>query len=74
MSVMDNFVPCNYNPEEVVIHPLFDKPEEKCDPENLGPMQMTNSVKYSLISLRIYLISMIGLTAYRVLVLAGVFK
>jgi len=74
MSVMENFVPCKYNSEEVVVHPLFDKPEEKFDPEKLGPMQMTKSVKYSLISLRVYLILMTGLAGYRVLVLAGVIK
>jgi hypothetical protein len=73
MSLMENFAPCNYNPEQVVVHPLFDKPEEKLNPENLGPMHMTKSVKYSLISLRVYLILMVGLASYRVLFLAGVF-
>ena len=74
MSVTANFVPCNYNPEEVVVHPLFDKPEEKFDPANLGPMHMTKSVKYSLISLGVYLILIIGLAGCRALVLAGLLK
>ena len=71
---MNHSLPRDFNPEHLVVHPCFDEPEQKVDPEELGPMQMTKSVKYSLISLRVYLISMIVLAFYRVLVLAGVFK
>ena len=45
-------------------------PEEKADTSNLGPMPMTTSVK---LSLRAYLILMIGLVFYHVLDLAGLF-
>jgi hypothetical protein len=55
-----------------VVHPLFDEPEEKIDTENLGPMKMTGTVKYSLLALQIYLIVMLILAVYRVLVMAGV--
>jgi hypothetical protein len=54
----------------VVVHPLDDVPEEKVDTESLGPMPMTASVKWSLISLRGYLVLMIGLVFYRVVTLA----
>ena len=54
----------------IVVHPLDDVPEEKVDTESLGPMPMTASVKWSLISLRAYLVLMIGLVFYRVVALA----
>jgi len=57
----------------LVVHPLFDIPEEKVDIENAKPLKMSKTVKWSLISLRIYLVIMIGLSFYRVLVLAGIF-
>ena len=57
----------------VVVHPLDDMPETKVDTENLGPMAMTASVKYSLLSLRAYLILMFVLVLYHVLQLAGLF-
>lgn len=57
----------------VVVHPLDDLPEEKIDIETLGPMPMTASVKWSLVSLRAYLLLMIALVFYRVLALAGWF-
>jgi len=56
-----------------VVHPLDDLPEEKCNAEDLGPMPMTRSVKWSLMALRGYLILMGLLVAYHVLELAGVF-
>ena len=56
----------------VVIHPLDDKPEQKVDVENLGPMPMTTSVRVSLYSLRGYLVLMMMLVLYHVLHLAGV--
>ena len=57
----------------VVVHPLDDLPEEKVDTEALGPMPMTASVRWSLVSLRAYLVLMITLVFYRVLALAGLF-
>ncbi len=57
-----------------VVHPLDDEPEEKIDVENAGPMEMTPSVRYSLLALQIYLVIMLALLAYRVLVMAGVLR
>jgi len=57
----------------VVIHPLDDKPEQKVDVANLGPMPMTTSVRVSLYSLRGYLVLMMMLVLYHVLHLAGIF-
>jgi hypothetical protein len=54
----------------VVVHPLDDVPEEKVDTESLGPMPMTASVKWSLVSLRAYLVLMVALVFYRVVSLA----
>jgi hypothetical protein len=54
-----------------VIHPLDDMPEQKVDTEALGPMPMTASVRWSLVSLRGYLILMLALVGYRVLQLGG---
>jgi len=56
----------------VVVHPLFDVPEEKINTDAIGPLQMTIAVKWSLITLRFYLIVMIGLAFYRSMVLAGI--
>jgi hypothetical protein len=56
----------------VVIHPLDDRPEQKVDIEALGPMRLTRSVRWSLLSLRGYLILMLALVLYRVATLAGV--
>ncbi len=57
----------------IVVHPLDDVLEEKIDTEALGPMPMTASVKWSLLSLRGYLILMFVLVLYHVLQLAGLF-
>ena len=57
----------------VVVHPLDDRPEEKINTETLGPMPMTKSVRYSLLSLRAYLVLMILMVAYHVLQLGGLF-
>ena len=74
MATMTNRIeldePDNYF---VVIHPLDDVPEEKVDIENLGPMEMTLSVRLSLLSLRAYLVLMMALVFYHVLDLAGLF-
>jgi hypothetical protein len=56
-----------------VVHPLDDLPEEKRNADNLGPMPMTRSVKYSLLALRGYLVGMGLLVAYHALDLAGIF-
>jgi len=55
----------------IVVHPLDDIPETKVDTETLGPMAMTASVRWSLVSLRGYLILMLVLVFYRVLEMSG---
>jgi hypothetical protein len=57
-----------------VVHPLDDAPEEKIDPEHLGPMRMTRTVRICLFALRGYLLIMFGLLGIRVLQLAGVIR
>ena len=54
----------------VVVHPLDDVLETKVDTEALGPMPMTRSVRFSLMSLRAYLILMVLLVVYHVVMLA----
>ncbi len=56
-----------------VIHPLDDVQEEKCSSEGLGLMELTPVVRYALMALRVYLIAMTLLIAYRTLSLAHVF-
>jgi hypothetical protein len=58
------------NDRYVVIHPLDDVLETKVDTEALGPMAMTRSVRFSLLSLRAYLILMVLLVVYHVMMLA----
>jgi hypothetical protein len=58
------------NNRYVVVHPLDDVLETKVDTEALGPMAMTRSVRYSLLSLRAYLILMVLLVVYHVVMLA----
>ena len=58
----------------VVVHPIFDVPEEKVDTDTLGPMKMTTTVRFSLIALRSYLIIMILLTVYRSLVITNIIR
>lgn len=53
-----------------VIHPLDDAPEEKVALDDLGPMPMTASVRWSLIALRAYLVLMIGLVLVKIIILA----
>ena len=66
MIIMRNKVHYRNN-SYYVIHPLDDEIEEKCKIEGLGLMSLSPTVKYSLITLRLYLISMAGLVFYRVL-------
>lgn len=56
-----------------LVHPLDDSPEEKHDPMRLGPMHMTTSVRFSLMTLRAYLILMMLLVLYSVLHQSGIF-
>lgn len=56
-----------------VIHPLYDAPEAKCDASTLGPMNLSKSVRFSLLLLRGYLVLMGIMLGYHLLDLAGVF-
>lgn len=56
-----------------VIHPLDDIAEQKCTSEGLGHIEMTRSVRFSLMILRGYLIGMTIMLGYHVFDLAGVF-
>ncbi len=51
----------------IVVHPLDDRPEQKCADKNLGPIKMSRTVRISLFVLRAYLVAMVGLVLYRVL-------
>jgi hypothetical protein len=65
----------NYNDLEMltVVHPLDDEPEVKRSTEGLAPLEMTRSVKLSLMVLRAYLTTMTLMLVYHVLDLAGIF-
>jgi hypothetical protein len=62
----------NPNEEFVVVHPLFDGPEAKLDGAGLGQMQMTPTVRFFLILLRVYLVGVGLILVYHLLDLAGV--
>lgn len=57
-----------------VIHPLRDKPEQKCSTENLGHIAMTRTVRIALTVLRGYLVLMTGMLVYHVISLAGILR
>lgn len=56
----------------LVVHPLFDEPEQKVDTVNIPPMQLTQMVRFSLLALRAYLIVMAVMLVYHFLDLAGI--
>jgi hypothetical protein len=64
--------PMNAEPVFYIVHPLDDVAEEKRDPAGLGRIQMTRTVRWSLIALRSYLVLMMLLVGYQFLNLAGV--
>ena len=53
-----------------VVHPLDDLREEKVKSDHLPPLKMTRSVRWSLFTLRAYLIVMMLLLLYHVVDLA----
>jgi len=57
--------------EFVVIHPMFDEPEEKRTGDELGLMPMSRSVRACLLALRCYLILMSFLLLFHILGEAG---
>ena len=61
-------------PRFVVVHPLYDVPEEKLDTSKLGERPLAPTAKLALLALRGYLLMMTALVAYHALDLAGAFK
>jgi hypothetical protein len=55
-----------------VVHPLFDEPEGKMDLDALPPMPMTQSLRFSLVALRAYLMVMVLMVTYRFPELASI--
>lgn len=70
---MTNMIKAKHKKSErfYVVHPLDDQPEVKRSADDLGPMQMTRSVRWSLMALRGYLVLMGLLVSYNALKLAG---
>jgi hypothetical protein len=64
--------PTHQTADLYVIHPLDDIQEAKCTSEGLGLMELTPTVRYSLMALRVYLIGMTLIILYRTLSLAHV--
>ena len=65
--------PIENDPKEdffYVVHPLDDLPEEKVKSDHLPPLRMTRTVRWSLFTLRAYLIIMMLLLVYHVVDLA----
>jgi hypothetical protein len=57
-------------PVFVVVHPLDAEREQKIDVTRVGPIEMTRPVRWSLLSLRVYLMLMAVLVTYRVVAMA----
>ena len=57
----------------LVVHPLQDAHEAKCETTNLDPIAMTRSVRLALMVLRGYLALMTLLLIWHVLAIAGAF-
>jgi len=58
-------------PKIYVVHPLDDAPEQKFDGEGLGHIEMSRAVRYSLMTLRGYLLLVIGLAGWRLVELGA---
>jgi len=56
----------------LIIHPLDDTAENKCETEHLGHAPMTPMVRWSLIALRAYVVIMVVMVFYRCLQLARI--
>ncbi|MDR3670884.1 MAG: hypothetical protein P4L36_08570 [Holophaga sp.] len=53
----------------VVIHPLNDAPEAKCDLDHLGPIKLSPVCRMALVAVRCYLVAIMLMGGYRVLTL-----
>jgi hypothetical protein len=58
----------------VVIHPLHDAPEAKCDADRLGPMRLTPGCRIALVAVRCYLVAILLMGGYRVVTLLSSMK
>lgn len=56
-----------------VVHPLDDVPEVKRSSEGLGLMELTPTVRRSLLALRVYLLAMTLILIYRSVVMGVAF-
>ncbi len=59
--------------DHIVVHPLWDEPEEKIDVENARPMNMSLGTRIALSSLQIYLAIIVALSVYRIFQLVVIF-
>jgi hypothetical protein len=50
----------------VVIHPLHDAPEAKCDAGHLGPLKLSRGCRVALAAVRLYIIAILLMGGYRV--------
>ena len=50
----------------VVIHPLHDAPEAKCNLDQAGELKLSRGCRWALVSLRFYLIGTMLMGAWRV--------
>ncbi len=73
MTLLRHRMSRNEPPEArfMVVHPLDDHPEAKAATTSLGPMPMTRTVWWALITLRAYVIIMMLLVVSQFLTLAG---
>jgi hypothetical protein len=67
-------VSANNSNSTVLVHPLFDEPEEKLDVDKLGKLKLTRGGRLSLMALQVYLVLMLFVSIYRTMELAGVIK
>jgi hypothetical protein len=58
----------------IVVHPLNDVPELKRNADAIGPFHLNPAARIALGALRLYLLAMMVLVAYRVADIAGAFK
>jgi hypothetical protein len=54
-----------------IVHPLDDEPEQKLYREDLGRMRITPGARAALLMLRLYLLAMVLMVAWRAAGMAG---
>jgi hypothetical protein len=58
----------------VVIHPLHDAPETKCNADDLGPLKLTPGCRLALIAVRAYLVAIMLMGGYRMVTLVSAIR